>query len=689
MAGLVLNGMSRRPVAVRRIAHPGEEGVVILYLALVLTALMMFAAFAVDLGLAKESKANTQAAVDTAALSGAQVLVTTASTQAQKVFDVAAATTFKSLGILDTAGGAGLPASTACTPVVTYCQDYRITKGATAYDVSVTTPYTAPGQVTPDRTLLHITSCWGVPTLFGGVIGWKTIPICTSATAQNGAGVGGASNGGCGSTTEFSTISNTFNAPVGAQTISALYSGTFAVDVKNVHFVVQTQYGNFQQLPEGPGGVGVPGVSYSLVDHSGGKLTNATFSYTLPSTIDTSTAFTGYNVSTIGSGAIYSNTFTANLTVIDVAARNCGEASWTTCNPPKSRGSEAHDAIFDGGGSGDVGGQDQGWGTGTNGADRTDDTSGETVKSPVGDGSNISGDGHDVASDEYVQSRNTASNPLLADADDTITPALGTLVTAGWPVGAIYNDEQPLRAAWTYFIVDGVSVPFSSSTWTPGTFSFADPSTVWKYAPKGLTGPTVIPGMPSFGVVVPGASGISRSGNSIGFNLIDNMGNPLPGEKITNTSGASAVTPPASPITALDGSTAKYAIAKPAGAGTFAYTFAYTPAPGAPQWGSGSFVVNITWSNTAITAARMATTATTQNWPAAAHDWPPGMDSGSAGGSVAVVFNTANLTNGWHSAILFANDGDVTTSGGDCGLATWAFGSTGGPPGPGTLHLVS
>jgi hypothetical protein len=38
---------------------------------------------------------------------------------------------------------------------------------------------------------------------------------------------------------------------------------------------------------------------------------------------------------------------------------------------------------------------------------------------------------------------------------------------------------------------------------------------------------------------------------------------------------------------------------------------------------------------------------------------------------------------------VFANDGDVTTSGGDCGLAIWVFGTTGGAPGPGTLHLIT
>src|SRR6202022_4675581 len=100
-------------------------------------------------------------------------------------------------------------------------------------------------------------------------------------------------------------------------------------------------------------------------------------------------------------------------------------------------------------------------------------------------------DGHDVASDQYVQTRNPQTNPVKADADDTITPALGQVVTAGWPVGAIYNDEQPLRTAWTYFIIDGVQVPYSSTV-AQSTFTFTDPSTVWQYPPTGTATPSPI-----------------------------------------------------------------------------------------------------------------------------------------------------------------------------------------------------
>ncbi len=656
----------------------------IVYLALVLVALMTFAALAVDVGMAKEYKASLQAAVDTAALSGAQVLVTTSGTQVQAVYDRAATETFDSLNLL----ASGVTASTTGSCGAS-CDDYKLTKGGVTYDAQVTTPFVGPGETSADRTLLNVKTCWGVPTVFGGIVGWKTIPICASATAQNGVGTGGPSNSGCGATDEFNNITNTFNAAVGSQTISAVYSATTPVDTTNVHFVVQTQYGNLLQIPEGPGGVGVAGQSYSLNPATGG--TTATFSYTLPNTIDTTPDFTGSG--TIGTGSIYSNTFTANLQVIDQQGRNCGDASWTTCNPPSGGGGTAHDPIFDGGGAGsnDTGSTNGGWGTGANGSDVTDDTSGDdpALKSPI-DGSAIAGDGHDVSSDEYVRTRNPQTTPVNADTDDTFTPSLGTLVTAGWPVGIIYNDEKPLRAASVSFLVDGVPVPYSS-TYSTGNYTFTDPSSVWTYQPSGSGTPSPIASMPAFGVVSPGVSRVTTTSTTLAFQVYDNMKNPMPGEIIasTGTPAGSTVTPPASTQTALTGATGKYTVTQPtAGNGTYTYTFSYAPAAGAPAEGSGTFAVQVVWSGGKITGATLGSAAAPP-WPTAQSDQVPGGGSQGAGSSVGVIFDSANLVNGWHSVVLFANDGDVTTSGGDCGMATWAFGSTGGLPGPGTLHLIT
>ncbi len=662
-----------------------------IYLALVLVALMIFAAFAVDIGLARQDKAQTQAAVDSAALSGAQVIDTTKASQSTAVYDHAAATVLKTMNAYTGA----LPARQATCGGG--CYEYQQPQGGATYDVQVTTPFIGPGESVADKTLLNVKTCWGVPTIFGGVIGWKTIPLCASATAQNGTGTGGPTNGGCGTATdEFTNVTNTFNKPVGQQTIAATYSSTYPLDTNNVHFVVQTQYGNFAQIPSGAG----TNYTYKMTDNSGGALTNVTFSYTLPNTIDTSPAFHYSGGGTIGTGAIYSNTFTANLQVIDQLGRQCGDASWTTCNPPKSSGAEAHDPVLDGGAGAD--GINGGYGLGNNGAETFDDNGNETEKSPTGDNSNISGDGHDVTSDEYVQTRNPQTNPVgdtNTPGDDTITPPLGNVVSAGWPVGAIYNDEQALDAAWTYFIVDGVQKQYSS-TFTNDTYTFTDPSTVWQYPPAGATVPSPINSVPQFGIVDNTVSTYTKSGNTLKFTILDNMGNPMPGLNVTiaGSAGTGAVTPPASTVTALDGTLAAYSFANTPN-GTYTYTVSYSLAANAPQWGgplypggslaqeSGSFPLTIKWTSNSLAVTGGMNSVAAANWPNAQHDQPA---SGSKpGGSVGVMYDSGVLQNGWHSAILFVNDGDRTTSGGDCGLATWVFSTTGGLPGPGTLHLIS
>ena len=664
---------------VRTIRRRDQHGIALVYLALTLTALMLFAALAVDIGLAKEAKASLQAAVDSAALTGAQVLVTTSATQAQAIFDAAATEVYKSLNLLASGQTASMTGSCG-----TYCDDYVLTKSGVSYDVQVTTPAVGPGGGSADPTLLNVNSCYGVPTTFAGVVGWKTIPICSSATAQNGVGTGGPSNSGCGAADEFNNVTNTFNAAVGSQTISATYTSAVSpVDLTNVHFVVQTQYGNLIQIPMGSGGTGVAGQSYSISPVTGGK--TVTFSYTLPTTIDTTPDFTG--TGTIGTNGIYSNQFTANLQVIDQQGHNCGDASWTTCNPARS--GTAHDPILDGGGSAsfDTGSVNGGYGTGSGGADVTDDTSADdpSLTDPVTH-SLIHGDGHDVSSDEYVQTRNPQTNPVKGDTDDTFTPPLGDLITAGWPVGVIYNDEQPLRAGSVSFLIDGAVIPYAS-TFSAGSYTYTDPSTVWTYPPAGVGVPTVITGMPAFGAVSPGVSSVSHTNTSISFQVYDGMKNPMPGESVV-TSGVepSAVTPPIPTTAALNGATGAYTLAAAAN-GTYTYTFAYSPAASAPNDGSGTFNVSVTWAGGVITNATLGSGGAP--WPNVSHDQVPGGGSQGAGSSVGIVYDSANLVNGWHSAVLFANDGDVTTSGGDCGMATWAFSSTGGAPGPGTLHLIT
>jgi hypothetical protein len=394
------------------------------------------------------------------------------------------------------------------------------------------------------------------------------------------------------------------------------------INQANIHFAAQTPYGNFVQLPASGNGVSVAGVSYGILPVAGNNYNDVTISYTLPASI---------NPSPNNPAAAYSNTFTANLQVTDTAGRNCGTATWTTCNP--LRNGTPHDPIFDGGSSNDVNGA--GWGL----------------------------DGHASVNDDTSDHDGNDANQN-ADSDDTVTPPQGSIITAGTPIGAIYNDEQPLRASSVNLVVDGATVGYTQA-WTANTFTFVDPSTMTS---TGAGTPTVIAAMPAFGAVSPTVSLVRKSGGLLQVVLDDNMLNPMPGETVTvagSTTGAQT--------SALDGH-ANFNFPA-AGVHTVTYTGAY---------GNGSFPVTVTAGPNAT-----KTTNPPALWPTAGHD--TGTDGSlTAGGSVGVMYKTsASLLNGWHSVILFANDSDVTTQGGDCGIVSWAFASTGGTNAPGTLHLVN
>ena len=192
-----------------------ERGLALIFLALFLTILMIMAAIVVDIGNARQQRASAQSAVDGAALSAAQVLDTTKAVQPTNVFDLAANATYKSL-FMSTIGATGLCAATA--PAV--CEDYSQTSNGVTYDVQVTTPFKGPGAVAPDTSMLNVKACWSVPTVFGRVIGQNSIPICATATAQNGVGTGGPGSSGCG-TSSPDPMSNTTGGPSPASSATA------------------------------------------------------------------------------------------------------------------------------------------------------------------------------------------------------------------------------------------------------------------------------------------------------------------------------------------------------------------------------------------------------------------------------------------------------------------------------------
>jgi Flp pilus assembly protein TadG len=617
----VHNDVNRSKTMPRTRVRDDERGLALIFLALFLTILMIMAAIVVDIGNARQQRASAQSAVDGAALSAAQVLDTTKAVQPTNVFDLAANATYKSL-FMSTIGATGLCAATA--PAV--CEDYSQISNGVTYDVQVTTPFKGPGAVAPDTSMLNVKACWSVPTVFGRVIGQNSIPICATATAQNGVGTGGPGSSGCGTNNELTQIQNTFASPQPNQTISAVFDTTasanpFPLDTSQIHFVVQTQYGNFVQIPAGPGGSGVPGQSYTMTPSTGG--TKVTLSYTLPNTIDTNT-----------SGA-YSNMFSANLQVIDTAGRHCGNASWSTC------GAGGHDPLFDGSVLHDVGNPkdsspSEGWGTNPKVAGVTDD--GDPVSTLL----------------------NSA-----ADADDTVWPVQGTLVSAGRRIGAIYNDENPLRAASVSMVLDGTTVAYGGSGWASNTYTFVDPATVSTALPSL---PTAIAGMPAFGAVDKTVTTAAYKNSGIRVTLMDTMGNPMPGETV-NLSGTNVTS-------GLDG---RAQFSMPAD-GTYTVTYSGTR-------GNGNFPITTSGGGTSVSkAGTVGATA----WPSA-YPNTMGFNQSSLplGGSVGIMYNSTGLTDGWHSAVLFANDGDVNNQGGDCGIVAWAFSSTGGSSGPGTLHLVS
>jgi Flp pilus assembly protein TadG len=657
-----------------------ERGIALVYMALTLVVMIMFAAIAIDLGNAREQQADAQSAADAAALSGAQALVTSSSTQPTTVFDDAAQTAFHSLSLdgvsssIRAAGGTNCPAGQTST-----CYEYDYTTGGILYAVTVTSPYTDTGSpnLTPD-TLVHITACWGVPTTFGRVIGQTSIKVCGAATAQNGVATPGTSNSGCGNTNaQFSSITNTFSAAIGSQQIKAVYGGTLAQT--DIDWVVQDANENLFEL-DPPGTTGDSASQMYSITTSGGT---TTLTYTLPTNIDARPTAN----SAVENDEGISTTFSSALQVLDPTGATCGNASWTTCNPLKTGETTPHDPIFDGGSVLDI----TGWGLGSGGAATPDD--GGSNEAGVA-GSGLVGDGHDVNSDEYNYVGSGASTQatgrsISTDSDDTVTPKVGTLVNAGNPVGAIYNDENPLRAGSVNFLVDGTEAPFSSATtWAnvpQNDFAFTDPSTAYNYQTSTNTSgvnPTLITGMPSFGTVSTTTSGITITSATppIKFyvTLYDAMGNPLPGYQVTASNGGGTQT------TYDDGTT-----------GTFTYN-SVPPAGTTIKWSGTNHFTGATDSGTLFTYSGASLPATPNPnagaaWPSFANTKGKGSSQPqgeSYGNSVGIMFNSSALTTGWHSAVLFANDGDVTTSGGDCSIVTWAFASQGGPAGAGSLHLI-
>ena len=165
----------------------GDRGSVIPLVALGLVMMLVMAAFAIDLGSARQAKAQTQSTTDAAALAGAAALggrrngsTDQHSTNvAQAIFD-AASWAYKNLGMTMPSSGTSCGDSKTCYSA----------GDANNTVVEITTPYT-PTRLPSDwstnptpASFLHVKTCYDNKTYISTVIGISSIRVCSEATAR-------------------------------------------------------------------------------------------------------------------------------------------------------------------------------------------------------------------------------------------------------------------------------------------------------------------------------------------------------------------------------------------------------------------------------------------------------------------------------------------------------------------------
>jgi Flp pilus assembly protein TadG len=183
-----------------------ERGQVIPLVALMLVAVIIMTAIAVDGGNARQNRREAQAAADAGALAGAKSQDTNSTnpqppTCATDINCVAAYYTFESAGIQTSplTQLLGASRSTSCTArIVKDANGNNVTEVCYVYTVNgktvtVTTPYSFNGAV-PSTRWVHVKACWNSPNAFGKVANISLFSTCGSATAEN-TGAGGNNNG--------------------------------------------------------------------------------------------------------------------------------------------------------------------------------------------------------------------------------------------------------------------------------------------------------------------------------------------------------------------------------------------------------------------------------------------------------------------------------------------------------------
>jgi Flp pilus assembly protein TadG len=166
--------------------HPRERGAVIVLVALTLVMMLTMLAFSVDLGSARQAKAQVSSTTDSAALAGAAALagrrngsVDQGGSDLTQAFYDAASWAFKNLAVT-------MPSPTNCG---TNKKCYNASD-AKHTSVEITSPYTPTrlpsswNAVSDPATFLHVKTCYDNPTSIAGVIGIRSLHVCSESTAR-------------------------------------------------------------------------------------------------------------------------------------------------------------------------------------------------------------------------------------------------------------------------------------------------------------------------------------------------------------------------------------------------------------------------------------------------------------------------------------------------------------------------
>jgi hypothetical protein len=155
-----------------RSVQADQRGAVLILVALGMVAMLGMAALVADIGLARVEKHKLQTALDAATLAAAQDVRSGAAVAK----DVASSYTGRNLGKGSPVATVVCPSETP-NPANTTC--YRLDD----VDLRVTTPYPLVGGAVSAADVVHADACRAVGTGFARVLGWRTMVVCSSATA--------------------------------------------------------------------------------------------------------------------------------------------------------------------------------------------------------------------------------------------------------------------------------------------------------------------------------------------------------------------------------------------------------------------------------------------------------------------------------------------------------------------------